>query len=75
MALKARSQPQHPRRPHVSVAYSSGSGAAAPYITAIEHGGTAACVISSVDLIELNRDNRMYEWTTRARVPLEGTPC
>ena len=58
--------------PHVSVAYSSGTGDTAPYITALAQEDTASCLISSVELIKLNRDNRMYEWETIARVPLSG---
>jgi 2'-5' RNA ligase len=58
--------------PHVSVAYSSGTGAAAPYIAALAREDSAPCLIGSVELIELNRDNRMYEWETIARVPLGG---
>ena len=58
--------------PHVSVAYSSGTGEAAPYIKALAQEDTASCLISTVELIKLNRDNRMYEWETVARVPLSG---
>ena len=59
--------------PHVSVAYSSGTGSAEPYIKALTAEDTAACLIDSVELIELNRDNRMYEWDTVARLPLIGS--
>lgn len=55
---------------HVSVAYSSGTGAASPYLTAVEGGGTAGTVIKDVQLIVLGRDHHMYEWTTRAQISL-----
>jgi 2'-5' RNA ligase len=58
---------------HVSVAYSATDAPAAPYVDAVAAKETTDCVISSVDLIELNRDNRMYEWTLRATIPLEGS--
>ena len=58
--------------PHVSVAYSSGTGSAEPYIKALAVEDTATCLIGSVELIELNRDDRMYEWETVARLPLAG---
>jgi 2'-5' RNA ligase superfamily len=58
--------------PHVSVAYSSGAGSAEPYINALAVEDTATCLFDSVELIELNRDNRMYEWETVARLPLAG---
>lgn len=58
--------------PHVSVAYSSGTAPVFPYVEAVSPGGTAECVISDVDLIELNRDHRMYEWDTVATARLEG---
>jgi len=55
---------------HVTVAYSNGTGPAAPYSAALDGGPTAESVIREVQLIVLNRDQRMYEWTTRAAVPL-----
>jgi hypothetical protein len=58
--------------PHVSVAYSSGTAPAAPYEAALADGGAAQTVISDVELIVLGRDQRLYEWTTRAGVRLAG---
>jgi hypothetical protein len=58
--------------PHVSVAYSSGTDPTAAYVAALKDGGTAQTVISSVDLIVLGRDQRVYEWTTRADIRLAG---
>lgn len=59
--------------PHVSVAYSNSDAPAQPYIDAVRGGETAGCLITHVDLIRLNRDNRMYEWTTVASVPLAAS--
>lgn len=56
--------------PHVSVAYSNSTAPAAPYLAAMENGDTASVPISHVQLIVLDRDQRMYEWTTRADIPL-----
>jgi len=56
--------------PHVSVAYSHGTGPQAPLKAAVEGGETAATVINTVRLIVLGRDNRLYEWTTRGGVEL-----
>ncbi len=58
--------------PHVSVAYSSGAAPAAPYVAALEDGGTVPTVISDVELIVLGRDQHLYEWTTRADIRLAG---
>lgn len=56
--------------PHVSVAYSNSTAPAAPYLAAVENGDTASVPIGHVQLIVLDRDQRMYEWTTRADIPL-----
>jgi hypothetical protein len=56
--------------PHVSLAYSSGTGPQAPYAAAVASGGTAETVITTVELIVLGRDQHLYEWTTRADVQL-----
>jgi hypothetical protein len=56
--------------PHVSVAYSHGTGPQAPLEAAIEGGETAATVINTVRLIVLGRDHRLYEWTRRGQVQL-----
>ena len=59
-------------RPHVSVAYISADAPALPYInaTADVHTDAVRLRLRHVDLIELNRDHRMYEWSTIARLPL-----
>jgi hypothetical protein len=59
---------------HVTVAYSSGTGPSAPYLAALDGHATADSLISDVQLIVLNRDQRMYEWMTRAAVHLSGSP-
>lgn len=58
--------------PHVSIAYSNSTGPTAPYAEALSQvvADQAALVVSTVELIVLNRDNRMYEWETFASVPL-----
>jgi hypothetical protein len=44
-----------------------------PISTAIRSGlPPAAATVSEVQLIVLGRDNKMYEWETRAAVPLGG---
>jgi len=59
-------------RPHVSVAYSSSDGPAAPIrntIAALQIP-PATARITSAELIVLHRDRRMYEWQPFAQVPL-----
>lgn len=59
-------------RAHVSIAYSNSEGPAAPIATALEtvHTEPAHVRVDAAQLIVLNRDNTMYEWTTRAAIPL-----
>lgn len=59
-------------QPHVSVAYSNADGPADPARTALSTVTSypATARISSAELIVLNRDHQMYEWTTFASVPL-----
>lgn len=68
-------EPEDGFRPHVSLAYSNTTGPTEPLAEALrahpEH--TADVTISSVSLIDLNRDNQAYEWTDVATVLL-GTP-
>ena len=58
--------------PHISIAYSSGNGPAAPVMAAIAAAPSAPATarITHADLILLNRDNRMYEWEPVASVQL-----
>jgi 2'-5' RNA ligase len=57
---------------HVSIAYSNTAGPAGPVRAALDqvHAPPATARIEMAELIELNRDRRMYEWTTRACVRL-----
>ncbi|WP_433270754.1 2'-5' RNA ligase family protein [Actinosynnema sp. CS-041913] len=62
-------------RPHVSLGYCNATGPAEPVVEILraheEHEEyTAEVTVSSVSLIDLNRDHRMYEWTDVATVPL-----
>ncbi|MFJ6130444.1 2'-5' RNA ligase family protein [Streptomyces griseoviridis] len=59
-------------RPHVSVAYSTGDGPAAPASRAIAAAPTTPALarITSAELIILGRDNGMYEWESYATLPL-----
>jgi 2'-5' RNA ligase len=66
----ARLTKQDAWTPHVSVAYSNGTGPQAPYVAAVRGGGTTQTVTGTVRLIVLGRDNRLYQWTTRGAVPL-----
>jgi len=52
-------------RPHVTLAYSSGSASVTEVERALAALGpaTAPIVIRRVSLINLNRDNKRYEWT------------
>ncbi|RZU53161.1 2'-5' RNA ligase superfamily protein [Krasilnikovia cinnamomea] len=61
-------------RPHVSVAYLTADGSAAPYVAALT-GAAPEPVrvrIDHVDLIEMHRDNRMYEWRVVDTFALAG---
>ncbi|HVQ95189.1 MAG TPA: 2'-5' RNA ligase family protein [Mycobacteriales bacterium] len=59
-------------RAHVSLAYSSATGPAAPIIEALGRVATEPITVSvrAASLIVVNRDNRMYEWQTYATAPL-----
>jgi 2'-5' RNA ligase len=59
--------------PHISVAYSSSEGPMEPISAAIRSElPPVSATVSEVQLIVLGRDNKMYEWQTRAAVPLGG---
>ncbi len=59
-------------RPHVTLAYSNGPGSFSDISSALKAAGekTAHILMSSVSLIELNRDRKRYEWREIARLPL-----
>ncbi|MEU7977641.1 2'-5' RNA ligase family protein [Micromonospora sp. NPDC049081] len=69
--------PEDPRRyrPHVSVAYLTTDGPAAPYVQAVTatEPRPAAVRITHVDVIDMHRDRQMYEWSSIARLPLEAS--
>ena len=60
--------------PHISVAYSNSDGLARPYVEALSSVALtpADLTVSAVQLIELNRDTRLYQWITKAELPLSG---
>ncbi|MEU8548878.1 2'-5' RNA ligase family protein [Streptomyces roseoverticillatus] len=60
--------------PHVSIAYSNAAGPAEPVADALTKidAPLAHALIQSVELIELHRDRHIYEWRTRATVPLQS---
>jgi 2'-5' RNA ligase len=69
---QAEGNPTTEFRPHVSLAYVNAIADAAPVRAALDavQVEPVEVTISHVSLIELHRDNRMYEWTTMAAVPL-----
>lgn len=57
--------------PHVSVAYSNSDGPMEPYIKTLDPPLAPVRVeIADVQLIVLGRDEHLYEWRTRADIPL-----
>jgi 2'-5' RNA ligase len=58
--------------PHVSLAYSNSDGPAEPVARALASREPASedLIMSSVSLINLNRDHKRYQWTTVATVNL-----
>jgi 2'-5' RNA ligase len=65
-------EPEDGFRPHVSLGYSNAAGPADPVAVALNGRAplTADVIVSAVSLINLNRDNKAYEWTDVAAVPL-----
>jgi 2'-5' RNA ligase len=63
-------------RPHVTIAYTTTEAPSAPYLAAVKSVRVppARVRITHVDLIELHRDHRMYEWSTIARLRLLQEP-
>ena len=56
--------------PHVSFAYASADGPAAPVDAVLRGVPGAVAAVSAVDLILLGRDRRIYEWEAISRLPL-----
>ncbi|TDD58020.1 2'-5' RNA ligase family protein [Kribbella antibiotica] len=61
-------------QPHVTLAYSSSAQSADTIESAIESISSEPVEVSipTASLIELHRDNRMYEWHTIAEVPIDS---
>lgn len=59
-------------QPHLSLAYSSGDQPAEPIVAALDAapGPPVELEVTEAALIIQHRDNRMYEWTTKARAPI-----
>ena len=57
--------------PHVSIAYANATGPSDAYDRALEDAnGTVTVTPSTVQLIALSRDTQLYQWTTRAELPV-----
>ncbi|MDQ2588373.1 hypothetical protein CKY47_31295 [Saccharothrix yanglingensis] len=65
-------EPKAGFRAHVSLGYSNTAGPMEPVAQALDAHGrhNGEVVVSSVSLIDLNRDHKAYEWTDVATVPL-----
>lgn len=59
-------------RPHISLAYANAEGPAHSAVQAVSkiEAVPAETTIRAVSLIEMHRDNRMYEWQTIDSIPL-----
>jgi 2'-5' RNA ligase len=59
-------------QPHLSLAYASGEQPTAQVIAALEAvpAQPVELVVTEASLIIQHRDNKMYEWATRARAPI-----
>jgi hypothetical protein len=59
-------------RAHVSLAYSSAAGPAAPIAAALDQvqSEPVTVTVREAALIILNRDQRMYQWQTCTTAPL-----
>ncbi|MFT7837706.1 2'-5' RNA ligase family protein [Saccharothrix sp. BKS2] len=65
-------EPEAGFRAHVSLGYSNTAGPSEPLAEALDTHGprTAQVIVTSVSLIDLNRDRRAYEWTDVATVTI-----
>jgi hypothetical protein len=59
--------------PHVSIAYSNRNSPSEPYLDAVTNVRpfTASVRVLAAKLIVLDRDERVYRWTTYGVVPLD----
>jgi 2'-5' RNA ligase len=62
----------HGFQPHVTLAYSNAAGPAEPLLAAVRDVDEAPATVwvRAACLIVLDRDERIYRWTTRATIPL-----
>jgi hypothetical protein len=62
-------------RPHVSVAYITRDGSAAPYVATAKstNPDPVHVKVTHLDLIEMHRDHRMYEWQTLSTARLQAS--
>lgn len=60
--------------PHISLAYSNSDGLAASFINAVNNVSMppVTLTITKAHLIELSRDTRLYQWTTKAEASMRG---
>ena len=60
-------------RPDISAGYLTADVSARPNVHAVGevHGEPAQVAIKTIELIEMNRDRRMYEWTGVESIPLD----
>lgn len=67
-------EPENGFRPHVSLGYANSAGPADTVANALAayEARTADVTVSTVSLIDLNRDKKAYEWTDVATVSLDG---
>jgi 2'-5' RNA ligase len=65
-------EPEVGYRPHVSLGYTNTTGPAESVVDALADlpPRTAEVTVDAVSLIDLNRDQKMYEWSPVASVPL-----
>ena len=72
--LGSAPEPRDGFLPHVSLAYISQDGPAAPILTALARSTPppATVEIRRASLIVLDRDHRMYQWREYAVAPLAG---
>jgi 2'-5' RNA ligase len=60
--------------PHVSIAYSNSDGPMETYAAALDRvrSEPVTVTIRGIQLIMLDRDERLYRWTTKANIPLSA---
>ncbi|MGW3491311.1 2'-5' RNA ligase family protein [Streptomyces sp. NPDC001054] len=68
-------EPEAGFRPHVSVAYATGTAPIPPLARRLDALAVepVTVTVTHADLIRLGRDEQLYEWTTHTRCPLAPT--